>query len=100
MPLIESNKPYFQPLNGSAHQVVTLGTGIYTYNVPLQANNVAVQAVTQNVRFTLDGSAPSATTGFQLVAGDPAILITLTPTTTLRFFREASGAILQIQAGV
>lgn len=99
MPLIDSNKPYFQPLNGSAHQVVTLGTGIYTYNVPLNANSVAVQAVAQNVRFTMDGSDPSATVGFQLLAGDPAILIIMTSTTTLRFFREASGAILQIQAG-
>lgn len=99
MPLIDPNKPYFSPLEGSAHMSVTLDAGVFTYNAPLNGGSVAVQAVTENVRFTMDGSAPTATRGFQIVAGNPAQLIQLTKTATLRFIRETSGAVLELQAG-
>jgi len=99
MPLIDTNNPNFKPLNGHGHQSIPLDATVFTYNVPKQANNVAVQAVTQNIRMTLDGTAPTATVGFQLKAGDPAVLVNLADTVTLRFQREADGAVLEIQAG-
>lgn len=99
MPLIDPNQIPFKPLNGVAHQSVTLDATVFTYNAPLQANRVAIQALVQNIRFTLDGSAPTTATGFQLKAGDPVIQVFMDDTVTLRFIREASGAILEIQAG-
>ena len=99
MPLLDPNQPYFKPLNGEAHQSIPLDATVFTYNAPKQANKVRVQALTQNIRYTLDGSAPTATIGFQLAAADPAQILYLSDTTTLRFFREASGAVLEIQAG-
>lgn len=57
-----------------------------------------VQAITQNVRFTLDGTTdPTAAIGFQLLASDPAVLIPMGPDITPQFFREVAGAILQYQ---
>lgn len=99
MPLIDENKPYFKPLNGEKHRTTVLGAGILTYNVPRQCNCVAVQALTQNIRFTLDGTNPTASSGFQLKAGNPAIKIEMADTVTLKFIREAAGAVLELQAG-
>ncbi len=98
MPLIESNKPHFMPLAGEPHRT-QLVNALFTYNVPKQCNCVAVQALTQNIRFTLNGTNPTAASGFQLKAGDPVVLIEITQTTTLKFIAETAGAILQLEAG-
>jgi len=99
MPLIDPNKPYFKPLNGEPHRAYTINTTLFVYNVPKQCNCVAVQALAQNIRFTVDGTNPTTASGFQLKAGDPAIKIEIADTVTLKFIGEASGAILQLQAG-
>ena len=98
MPLIDPNKPHFMPLNGEPHRQYTVNT-LFTYNVPKQCNCVAVQALTQNIRYTLSGTNPTASSGFQMKAGDPPVLIEITQTTVLKFIAETSGAILQLQAG-
>ncbi len=60
-----------------------------------------MQALTQNVRYTLTdvtiGSAPTATFGFQLAAGDPPIIIPLELGITVRVIEEAATAVLQYQ---
>jgi len=99
MPLGDNNRPYFKPLQGEPHRSYTINTTLFTYNVPKQCNCVAVQALAQNIRFTLSGTNPTTSSGFQLKAGDPVVLIELTDTMTLKFIGEASGAILQLQAG-
>lgn len=96
MPIGEE-KP-FTPLTDSAHVHVILDAGVFTYNTPLGANSIGVQALDQNVRFTMDGTAPSANLGFRLVADNPAIRIDVTGGQVLRFIREAAGAFLEIQA--
>lgn len=58
-----------------------------------------IQALTQNVRYTLDGTTPTATTGFQLVAGDPPIIIPIGGSTTVKVIEEAATADLQFQWG-
>lgn len=98
MPLTDDNKPHFMPLNGEPHRQYAVNT-LFTYNIPKQCNCVAVQAVTQNIRFTLDGTNPTASSGFVMKAGDPAVKIEITQTTVLKFIAETAGAILQIQAG-
>ena len=95
----------FKPLAGSSvagnepHIATTLGAGVHTMYVPPGANCVLIQATAQNIRFTLTGTTPTASVGFQLTAGDSPVLIGLEQNTTLQFFREASGAILQYSFG-
>lgn len=66
---------------------------------PTGATKILVQALTQNVRFTLDGTTPTATTGFQIRASDPPMLIPLGTGTVLTVIEEAATADLQYQWG-
>lgn len=82
------------------HKHETLGGSVFSPVAPLagQGKFLMVQALTQNIRFTLsNGQVPSATMGFQLVAGDFPVLIPMGSDFTPQFFRETSGAILEYQ---
>ena len=68
-------------------------------NAPADARSVLMQALAQNVRYTLDGTNPTATRGFQLRAGDPAIIIPICPQTQLKVIEELAGSSLQYQWG-
>ena len=73
----------------------TASTGV---DVPAGANALLVQAVTQNIRFKMDGNQPSPTSGFQLRAGDPPILIVLHEGQFFYAIAETAGGILETQA--
>lgn len=61
---------------------------------------VLVQALDQNIRFTLGGALPSATSGFRLTAGNDPIAIPLVHgRTQLRLVEEIAGATLEWQYG-
>ena len=81
------------------HTRHALGTGILTLNIPLNAQSVMIQALTQNIRYTLNGTNPSVDSGFQFKAGDPPRLISIGKYTVLKFFREAAGAVLELEYG-
>ena len=85
-------------ING-LHQSVTLGAAVYSPAVPAGGSGgILVQALAQNIRFTLsNGQAPTTTTGFQILAGDPPFLIPLSSGATPQFIRETSGAIMEYQ---
>ena len=87
----------FTPLSTEVHQKQTLGAAVFTMQVPTHASGVLVQALTQNARFTLDGTDPSATKGFQLKAGDPPIYIRFQSGITYKWIQETSGAILEFE---
>lgn len=99
MPLIDATTPNFKPLAGEPHRQYTINTTLFVYNVPLHCNCVRVQALAQNIRYTLDGTNPTTASGFQMKASDPPLTLYLADTVTLKFIGEASGAILQLQAG-
>jgi len=61
----------------------------------LQATHIQMQALTQNIRYTIDGSQASATLGFQLAAGE--ITLAPVPNNGVSVFEEAAGAIVQYQ---
>lgn len=82
-----------------AHQTTVLNANINNINIPKGVNAVLVQAITQNIRYTLGGN-PSATSGFRLTAGNDPIAIPVVEGMTLRFVREAAGAQLEMQFGV
>lgn len=81
------------------HKHETLGASVFSPVMPAgTVKFLMVQALTQNIRFTLsNGQIPSATMGFQLVAGDFPVLIPMGTAFTPQFFRETSGAILEYQ---
>lgn len=88
----------FIPLQeGYTHQTYALATTSTTLSVPMNANGILIQALTQNVRFTLDGTTPTASKGFQLKAGDAPLMIILQRQMTLKFVAETAGAILEYE---
>ncbi len=81
-----------------SHHGITLGTGVYSpQDQPIDARYLMVQSLAQATYFTLDGSTPSATSGFSLLATQPAVLIPMGLNVVLKFLRGASGAVLQYQ---
>ena len=54
-----------------------------------------MQALTQNIRYTIDNSLASATHGFQLASG--AISLVPVPGSGVSIFEEVAGAIVQYQ---
>ena len=82
------------------HKQETLGGSVFSPVAPSGGvgRYLMVQALSQNVRLTLsNGQVPSATVGFQIVAGDFPVLIPVGTDFFPQFFREASGAILEYQ---
>lgn len=57
---------------------------------------VAIQAIGQNIRYTMDGTTPTATVGFQITAGDSDI-IPISSGTTITLIEEAATATVQYQ---
>lgn len=80
-----------------AHTVNSTLSAVVNITVAQNSNGLLVQALTQNIRFTLDGTLPTATVGFQLKAGDSPLLIPLIPGAVLRFIEETASATLQYQ---
>jgi hypothetical protein len=80
-------------VDGSTISSVTLLT------VPTGATKIRIQALTQNVRYTLDGSLPSTTRGFQLASGAAPIVILVDGNTSIKVIQEAATADLQYQWG-
>lgn len=61
---------------------------------------IYIQAISQNVRMTVDGTTPAAsgnTTGFQIRAGDPPVRFDFAPGTTIKLIEEAASASVQYQ---
>lgn len=82
------------------HQAETLGAGVFTPVVENGANYILVQAITENIRYTIDeGTPPTASIGFLLVVGDLPLAVPVGGTRIVRFIRETAGAVLQYQFG-
>lgn len=65
---------------------------------PAGAGSLIIQALTQNVRYTLDGTPPTTTTGFQLKAGDPPRTIPIGAAgQVVKVIEETATAVIQYQ---
>ena len=82
---------------GSHTSQVNLSTD-QQLGIPLGADGIILQALTQNVRIRLDGVAATASVGFQIRAGDPPTLLLLKPNSIIHAIQEAATASLQSQA--
>lgn len=80
---------------GSHSSGATISTAT-TLTKPTGANSIIIQALTQNVRLTFDGTAPTATLGFQLLAGNAPIILAV-PGTSIKVIEEVATASLQYQ---
>lgn len=81
-----------------AHTSVSLsGVTTLTNDSDEGARGVLVQALAQNIRYTLSNTTPTSSLGFQLKAGDAPARIELDPGMSVRFIQETSGAVLQYQ---
>lgn len=65
--------------------------------IPSGARYIRLQALTQNVRYTLDGTTPTTSVGFQLKAGDPPISLWVETGVALTVIQESATASLQYQ---
>ena len=83
----------FDPMG--SHVDGTVITSAVTLTPPAGATKLLIQAIDQNIRITLDGTTPDATTGFQIKAGDPMLLIPLGNATVVRVIEEAATADIQ-----
>lgn len=75
--------------NSSLSSAVTLTT-------PSGGDVVQLQAFAQNIRYTTDGTTPTATTGFQITAGS-LVVIDIGPNQTLKVIEETASASIQYQ---
>ncbi len=104
------NPPFFIPvwqqgdhtiLYPHTQTVLVLGV-LEIMNIEKGVNALLVQALEQNIRYTLtDQADPTATSGFRLTAGNDPIAIPIINLTGMRFAftAEAAGAVLEMQQG-
>lgn len=62
------------------------------------ANAVLIQAYTNNIRYTLDGTTPTATTGFLLEAGKQVVIDYPASGMTIKVIEETASASVQWQS--
>lgn len=91
--------PFTPAANLPPVDITNLAT-VVELNVPQHVYEVLVQASGANVRYTLDGTDPNATSGFVLVNGNDPIAIPYIPgRTRLKFVQASAGARLHYQYG-
>jgi hypothetical protein len=86
----------FAPMG--AH-VATSGSGLGALTPPAGATKLMIQCSTQAIRYTLDGSTPSATQGFYLTANAAPVTIPISSGTIVQIAVVASGAWVNYQWG-
>ena len=70
-----------------------------TLTPPEGATKLLIQALDKNVRYTLDGTTPTASKGFQLAAGDPPVIIPIGNDMVIKVIEEAATCDLNYQFG-
>src|SRR5512143_3171580 len=67
-------------------------------SIPAGATKCWLQPLLQNIRLTVDGTAPLSTKGFQIVKGD-WVTISIGSATAIKVISETPGASLEYQFG-
>lgn len=85
---------------GATQSVILSATVVFSPMGPAspgEARWLMVQADAQDIRFTLSGANPTATTGFHLTKSGEIFYIPIRTGTVPRFLAETAGAILNYQ---
>jgi len=88
----------FRPL-GAHSSGLAIATAQLLARPEAGVTQLMIQALTQNVRLTLDGTTPTTALGFQIKAGDPPVIFPLAVGGQERVIQEAATASLQYQYG-
>lgn len=83
---------------GSHTQNASLSSAV-SITVPAGANYIMMQSQTKGVRFTLDGTVPTATKGFALVPDDPPLIVGVVPGQVIKAIEVEASAKLDYQFG-
>jgi len=86
----------FQGVIVGAHTTNSSLSSAVTLTKPDTADALLVSVYTQNVRVTLDGTTPTSTTGFQLVANQ-LYQIDVGINSTVKIIQETASASIQYQ---
>jgi hypothetical protein len=81
---------------GSHTQNAALSSAV-TIAVPATATHVLLQATSQNVRVTVDGTAPTGTKGFLVAAGAAYVKLPVASNGSLKAIEAAASATLDYQ---
>lgn len=79
-----------------AHQNDTTISTATTLTRPTGGNRILFQALVQNIRYTLDGTTPTASVGFRLTAGD-SVEIVMGGVQEVKVIEETASAVVQWQ---
>lgn len=90
--LLDRSPLLFSPGTTETHKSPVIGSALHVPYVPPNAKCILVQANAKDVRYTMEGTAPTAVFGFVLVAGDAPILIELNEHIKLQFFGTDAAA--------
>lgn len=99
MTLLDVSPVRFSPSSVESHHSVALGAALFTPYIPPNAKCILIQATGDDVRFTLDGTVPTAAIGFRLFADGFPLLFEITERTNIKFFGEAGGSVIQYCIG-
>lgn len=84
----------FDPV-GSHTRNAALGTAVdLSATRPDGADKLMIQSETQNVRYTLDGTVPTAQVGFLLLTTQAPVIIACSDTTRIRVIAAVAGAVI------
>jgi len=87
----------FQPIG--AHVDGTIISSATVLTPEAGSCKLLIQALGQDIRFTLDGTTPAAAKGFQLKADDPPLMIVVAKGMTITVIEETGTADIQYQWG-
>ncbi len=92
--MLSTVQGYLKPLGYT--QLTTVGTagGVGLGTIPANSRIVLIQAEAQNIRWTDDGSAPTASVGMILVAN--STLIYSGPMSSVKLIQVAGGGIVNL----
>lgn len=94
---LTGNPNAFTPVD--AHTQSSALSNATAISVPAGANGLLVQATGRDIRFTLDGTTPTATKGFVILAGgSPMLLMAPSDDCVFTFIETAATATLEYQA--
>ncbi len=96
-PMIYVEMP-FTPVG--AHTQLATGATVQSITVPDGATRWMVQCQTQNIRFTLDGTAATTTKGFLLVKDGVPIIIAVYPGQVIKWIEVTTTAVLDYIFGM
>jgi hypothetical protein len=79
------------------HTTIADLSSAVTLTPPAGATQVLIQALGQNVRYTVDGTTPTASVGFRMFTDTEPVIIRLASGEVLKLIQETASATAQYQ---